>query len=213
LVHKIPENLGFEEAALIEPLACAVHGVQETTRITAGDTVLVSGPGAVGLFVSQLAAADGGTVIVCGTSVDEEKLKIASNLGAAYTVNVEKDNLQEKILEVTKGEGVHLAIECAGVEASAEQCLKAVRKGGRYHQMGIFGKSIRFDMDQALFREMSLTSSWGNTDYGFRRGLELLASGKVRATPMITAKLPLEEWKKGFDMVENKTGIKVLLYP
>jgi L-iditol 2-dehydrogenase len=212
LVHKIPDNLSFDEASTTEPLACAVHGILETTSVVAGDYVLISGPGTVGLFATQLAKAAGGKVIVCGTAADKGKLKIAKDIGADYTVDVENEDLQKTIQEVTDGEGVHLYVECAGAASSAAQCLSAVRKMGRYHQMGIFSKVISFDLDMMLMKELLVTSSWGNTAYGFKRGLELLGNGQVQAKPLIGAKLPIEDWKKGFEMVENKEAIKVLLY-
>ena len=213
LVIKVPDNVSLDEAALTEPLACTVHGMLESASVLAGDVVLISGPGSVGLFASQIAKAQGAVVIVCGTSKDKDKLLLAKELGADYSVNVEKEDLKAVINQITSGDGVDLAVECAGVQASAAQCLSAVKKRGRYHQMGIFSKPIQFNMDELLFHEAVLTSSWGNTKYGFIRGLKLVSQGLVKIRPLISAKLPMEDWKKGFDMVASGEAVKVLLYP
>ena len=212
LVHKIPDNVSFDEAALTEPLACDVHGLMEMSRIMAGDVVLVSGPGSVGLLAQQIVKAEGGIAVVCGTTKDEKKLALARELGADAVVNVEKANLKDVIMTLTNGEGVDMGVECAGVEGSAKQCLDLIKSRGKYHQLGIFSKPIQFDLDKALFHEIVITSSFGHTHFGFKKGLELMGAGKIKTKPLITAKLPLEEWKKGFDMMENKEGIKILLY-
>jgi len=77
----------------------------------------------------------------------------------------------------------------------------------------LFGKPVNFDLDLIAYKELSHTSSYASTFTSFKTALKLMALGKVNVKPIISAKLPLEEWKKGFGMLENKKGLKVLLYP
>jgi L-iditol 2-dehydrogenase len=212
LLFKIPDSVSYEEAALTEPLACCVRGLVEMSRINSFDTVLISGPGTIGLLSQQVAQAEGGSVIVCGTSNDFDRLAKAKELGALYTIDLDNGNL-ESIKDYTDGLGVDLAIECAGVEGSARNCIDLIKPGGRYHQMGLYGKPVKLDFDAILRKEITITTSYASTHSSFRKSLALMARKKVRLEPLISAKLPLSSWREGFEMFSNKTGYKVLLYP
>jgi len=213
LINKIPENVTFDQAALTEPLACVVHGVMEMTRIRAGDIVVISGPGAIGLLAMQVVRAEGGTAVVCGTVADKGRLEIARQLGADYVVDISSEDAKELVLRLTNGYGADAAIECAGAEGSARNCLELLRGRGKYHQLGLFGKPIVYDLDMIAYKEINLTSSFASTHMSFKTALKLLALKKVNVEAVISAKLPLEQWEKGFNMLEMKGGLKVLLYP
>jgi L-iditol 2-dehydrogenase len=210
---KIPEEVSLDEAALCEPLACVVRSVIEKATIKAGDYVLVSGPGTIGLLTMQVATASGGKVIVAGTSIDKERLALASKLGAAGTLVVDEENVFERIMEFTDGYGFDVAFECAGVSPSADTCLKVLKKTGLYVQVGLYGSRILFDHDLALKKEITITNSFTSTTTSWEKALRLLKSGQIDVKPLISAKLPLEQWRKGFEMVINKDGYKVLLIP
>ena len=213
LLYRIPDEVSLEAAAVTEPLACNVHGIMEMSRVSAGDLVLVSGPGTIGLLATQVAQAEGGRLVVCGTPQDADRLRIAKDLGVEHIVDISQQNIVEFIHDLTDGQGADVVIECSGVEASAHNCLQAVRGRGRYIQMGLFGKPITVDMDRLAYREISYSSSFATTPSSFKTSLKLLAQGKVRTEPLISARLPLEEWQKGFEMLEKKQGLKVLLIP
>src|SRR5919107_4560114 len=87
-VHRLPESLTFQEAALTEPLACVVHGALELPKVTAGDVAVVSGPGAIGLLTLQVARAAGAAVIMLGTAADHRRLELARELGAATAIDI-----------------------------------------------------------------------------------------------------------------------------
>lgn len=213
LLRKIPQTVSLEAAAITEPLACAVHGVMEMTRVSAGDVVVISGPGPIGLLALQVAKAEGGVVVVCGITQDAERLGIARDLGADHVVNVSEGSAHDLVMELTEGYGADVAVECAGSADSASNCLNLLRGRGSYHQLGLFGKPIEFNFDLVAYKELSVSSSFATTPSSYKKALKLLESGKVVATPIITAKLPLAEWRRGFDLMENKVGLKTLLYP
>lgn len=213
LAFKIPQGVSLDEAALCEPLACVVRSVIERATVKAGDYVLVSGPGAMGLLTMQLAMASGGKVVVTGTSLDKERLKLATELGAYATIDVEAEDVHAKSALITGRLGYDVAFECAGAAPSADTCLTLLKKTGLYVQVGLYGKKIAFDMDLALKKEIMFTNSYASERTSWVRALRLLELKQVDVKPLISAKLPLEEWRRGFDMAIRKEGYKILLQP
>ena len=113
-VHKLPEGVGFEAGALTELLACCVHSVIEQAGVTAGDFVAITGPGPVGLFSALVALAEGGTVILCGTDRDTERLRLAEELGVQHAIDITACDPVARVRELTGGYGADVVVECAG---------------------------------------------------------------------------------------------------
>ena len=212
-VHRLPEGISFWAGALSEPLACCVHGILERTPLSAGDWVLISGPGTIGLISLQLAKSGGGKAIVLGTDKDEERLALAKKLGADVTINVQSEDPAPRVLELTDGLGADLAIECAGAAASFNQCLKLVRKGGRISQAGLFGRTVEVDLELVAMKELEVIGFFSHLPSAWDRGLKLMAEGKVLTEPLVSHHLPLTEWRAGFSLMEKGEGLKVLLLP
>ncbi|OCA88018.1 hypothetical protein A8F94_09335 [Bacillus sp. FJAT-27225] len=213
IAFKIPDNVSMDEAVLTEPLACMVRCVIERGTVKAGDYVLVSGPGTIGLLTMQLAKASGGNVIVTGTSHDKERLKLASELGAIATIMVDKEDVHEKVAALTGEMGVDVAFECAGAAASANSCLHLLKKTGLYVQVGLYGKKIEFDLDLALTKEINMTNGFASEPTSWERALRMLENKQVNVAPLISMKWPLDEWRRAIESVENKEGFKVLFVP
>lgn len=213
LAFKIPPAVSLDAAALCEPLACVVRSVIERATVKAGDYVLVSGPGTMGLLTMQLAMASGGKVVVTGTSRDKERLKLAAELGAYATIDVEAEAAAARSATLTHGAGYDVAFECAGAAPSADTCLALLKKTGLYVQVGLYGKKIPFDLDLALKKEIRLTNSYASERTSWVRALRLLEFGQVDVQPLISAKLPLAQWRQGFDLAIHKEGYKILLQP
>lgn len=212
-LFKVPEGISMEEAALVEPMAAAVHAVCDIARIRLGDVVLVSGPGPIGLLCAKLLIAQGIKTLVAGTSDDELRLDLAMKYGAARTIKVDREDLMMVIDEETGGEGIDVAIECAGAEASVQNCLKALRPLGQYVQVGHFGRDLRVPWDFVAFKQLRIDGSVGYTRETWRQTLRILEQGKMKVHDAITHQLPLADWKKGFELSEKKQAVKVLLYP
>ena len=213
IVHRLPDNVDFISGALCEPLSCAVHGVIEDTGIRAGDVVVVIGPGPLGLLASQVAKVEGGYVVVLGLSMDEKRLYLAKELGADLVINVEKENPEKTIKDITGGYGADVVLECSGSASGANLGLKLARKKGKFTQMGLFGKQIEIDFEQIAYKELKVTGFFTQKWTAWERALKLLSEGKVKTAPLVTEKLPLTEWKKGFESKEKGEGIKTILYP
>jgi L-iditol 2-dehydrogenase len=212
-IHKLPENVALLDAALTEPLACGVHAVTELTGVSAGDVVVITGPGPIGLLTMQVAKAEGGTTVVVGRSGDEERLAVARTLGSDAIINLETEDPIQAIQTMTDGYGADVVFECSGAEAGASLGLQIVKKRGRYTQVGLFGRPIRIDFEQIAFKEVVVTGSMGQRPASWERALRLMASGKVKTAPLMTHRLPLTEWEEAFRIFRERAGIKVILTP
>ena len=212
-LHKIPDVVDFNSAALCEPLAACVHGINEITGISAGDVIVVTGPGPVGLLAMQCAKAEGGVVIVTGITADKDRLNMAKQLGADTVVNVEQENLQKIIDERTDGLGADVILECSGAPAAAATGLDVVRRGGKYTQIGLFGRSIQIDFEKIVYKEITVKGTISQKWTAWKKALQLLKLGKVTVNPLISDILPLSSWEKGFEMHRNKKCLKIILKP
>jgi L-iditol 2-dehydrogenase len=209
----VPPGLSLEHAALVEPLSVAVHVVEEIADFGLGDVVLLSGPGPIGLLCMKMLAAHGLKVIVAGLNEDKLRLDLALKYGAEEIVKVDKEDLQEVIKDQTRGKGVALAIECAGAESSARNCLEALMPLGNYVQVGHFGKDLNVPWDLIAFRQLRVHGSVGYTKATWHRTMKILGQGKLDLSDVITHRMGLEDWRKGFELMERKQAVKVLLNP
>ena len=212
-LHKLPLNVDFISGSLTEPLACCVHGVIEQTKISAGDFVAITGPGTIGLLSLQLAKAEGGIVAVCGTAVDENRLKRAAELGATLTIDVEKEDAVGIIEAHTDGYGADVLLECSGAAPAARLGLELVRKRGKYTQMGLFGNPIEVDFERIAFKELQVTGFISQKPTAWERALKLMEHGMVSTKALITHEMPISEWERAFDLFESREGLKLILHP
>ncbi len=207
-IHHLPDNVNFHAGALTDPSACAYHAVQELTRIQAGDIVLITGPGPMGLLCLQYAKANGATIILLGIPRDIRRLELGKKLGADHVFS--GDGIEAAIDKLSLGKGVDVVLECSGNESAAQLGLKLLRREGRYTQIGIFGQPIRFDLDQVLYKEIQLSGSFSQKYMGWNKALELCAQGRIQVAPLITHTFPLTEWEQAFDLFEQGAAIKVV---
>lgn len=210
--YRLPDRVSLEEGALAEPFASAVQAIEEITSFHPGDTVLVSGPGPIGLLSLVLLASHRCRVIVAGTGEDGMRLELAARLGADVTVDVSKQDLQAVIGHLTRGRGADAVVEAAGAASSVIACLQAVRPLGEYVQLGILGNDISLPLDLLLYKQVRFYGSLGHSLPSWDRVIRIFEDGKISLAPLITHKLPLSRWREGFQLCEKKQGMKVLLY-
>ncbi len=213
-IHTLPDRVDFEAGALTEPLACVVHGVLNMRTVAAGDLAVIAGPGAIGLLTLQVVKASGATVVMLGTDADSHRLALASKLGADYVLNVQQDDPTDLIAEISEeGLGADVVYECSGAGPAAQKLLPLVRRRGRYAQVGLFGKSIAWDLDQVCYKELVVTGSNASVPSSWSKALRLMASGAVQTKPLITHRFPVTDWAEAFSAFESKQGVKTLLTP
>ena len=213
LIHPLPESVDFVAGALSEPLACCVHAIGELAGVQAGETVLITGPGAMGLLSLQVARAGGARVLICGTAADQERLNLARGLGAYEAMTVESDDVVGRVRELTGGDGVDLFIECSGAPAAARLGLEATRRCGRYLQIGLFSRPFELDLALVAYKELRVFGSLGQRWSAWHRALALLERGLVQTRPLVSDIMPLSAWQEAFDRFERKQAIKIVLQP
>ncbi|MAU08662.1 MAG: alcohol dehydrogenase [Anaerolineaceae bacterium] len=213
-IHELPENVDFQAGALTEPLACVVHGVLNNATVNPGDVAVIAGPGAIGLLTLQVVKAAGATVIMLGTNVDSERLALAKDLGADYTINVQSDDPGKLVADITQeGLGADVVYECSGAGPAAAQLLTLVRRRGRYVQIGLFSQAISWDLNQLCYKELIATGSNASVPSSWDKALKLLAAGTVQTAPLITHAYDVTQWEQAFATFDAKSGVKTLLTP
>jgi len=216
LLHRIPEQITFEEAAVMEPLAIAIHGVLERARVEPEDVVVVLGCGPVGLLALQIAKAEGASkVFVTGITQDEKlRLKLARELGADRTINVEKEDPVAVVKESTGGVGADLVVEVSGAPQAIAQGFRIVRTHGRFLAIGIPPvQEVPIAWKETVFRAPSLIFHFSSCYSSWERGLSLLERKKVNVKPLISEILPLKDWERGLALARSGDAIKVLFNP
>jgi len=212
-VHKIPDNVSDIAAAMTEPLACVCHAVFDLCTISPTDLCLVSGPGPIGLMTMQVARAHGAKVLVSGTDADLERLELAKELGAEYTINVQQESLEDKVNELTGGKGVDVVLECSGSQHGINAGLKVLKRRGYFTQIGMGAPTIPFLVSTLNYREPIISGSLGSRKANWVQALDLLSRGKVRVEELANVRLPMEQWKEAFDRFRRKDGGKFILLP
>lgn len=216
LLHRLPDNLSYVEAALAEPTANIATDLLERGKVEPEDFVVVLGPGPIGLIAAQAAKAEGArAVMVIGTNADEAvRLKTARELGIDYVVNLQEEDPVQKCLELTDGLGADLVVECSGAPPAIASTPQYVRKLGRICAIGLTGKKpVQFDWDAAQGKACTIIFNISTYYTSWKKALSMLSSGKVSARKIITHEFPLDEWEKAFEAVENLTALKAVLIP
>lgn len=209
-LRRLPDNVDFVAGAVTEPLACCAHGVLEKAVVRPGDVVLITGPGAIGLLTAQIVLAQGGRVVLAGMPDDQARLDLAQQLGVPYT---KTSSPLELLQDLTNGEGVDAVFECSGAGAAARLGLAAVRRAGQFIQLGLFGRPVEIDWDQAVMKEVDLKHSFASTWQSWEYALRLLGSGQVQTRPLVSDVLPLDEWESAFRRFRDRQGTKFILTP
>jgi L-iditol 2-dehydrogenase len=216
LLHHIPDNLNFIEAALTEPSAVAAHGMLDRTGINPEDVVLILGCGPIGLVAAKMAQAEGASkVIITGIDRDEKaRLPRARELGIDHVVNVMQDDLEGLVNDLTHGEGADVVIELSGALSAISQAFQLARRLGR---VGIIGQpptdEVKIPYRQAMFRALTISFSYSSKFTSWERALSLFERGAVKPSQFITHVLPLDDWMHGFDLSRSGEAVKVVLEP
>lgn len=216
LLHRIPDNLSYVEAALAEPTANVVSDLLERGKVEPEDFVVVVGPGPIGLIAAQAARAEGArAVMIVGTNADESlRLATARKLGIHHVVNLQQEDPVAKCLELTNGIGADLVVECSGAPPAIAGTVDYVRKLGRICAIGLTGKKlVQLDWDKFQGKVCTIVFNMSTYYTSWDRALSMLASGKVNAKEIITHQFPLDEWEQAFEAVENLSALKAVLIP
>ncbi len=212
LLHRIPEGMSYEEAALVEPLSNAVHFVDDVTPFKSGDLVVVQGCGPIGLFSAQLLRLGGARVIISGLGVDGVRLGIAERLGFE-AVNIDEVDLVEHVMGLTGGRGADVAFVAVGAPPAVKQAMGLVKKRGTITVVGIFGSEVPVDMTRLVRRELTVMGAYDAKPVNFPMSISLISEGKVNVRDVLTHRFSLDDAEEAFRVALDRTGGKVEFTP
>ena len=213
-MQEIPSHVGFEEAAVTEPLACVLRGA-EKAGVKLGDSVAIIGAGPIGLL-HLLTAKRMGAEKVIVTDLVDERLEFARQLGADETVNAKNEDATKKVKELTENYGADVVIEAIGLPSTWEQALKMVRKGGTVLEFGGCPPNTEIKVSTELlhYGDVTVIGAFHTTPTHFKKALNLIASGTIDVKPLITRKMPLEKIKEAFEtLTTSKKDVKIAINP
>lgn len=198
---KLPDNVSFGEAAMVEPLAVGVHAATKA-KIKPGDIGVVLGAGTIGL-VTALAALAGGCARVFAADIAEQKLEIAAGLSPAITpVNVTKENVAEVVKAFTDGWGADLLFECTGSAEAAAGVFEPLCPGGCVVMIGGQPEPIAYDAGAAMVREARVENLFRYA-HVFPRCVNMLSSGAIDVKPLITRKFEFNDSVRAFEIAAS----------
>jgi L-iditol 2-dehydrogenase len=212
IAYKLPDNMPFAHAALIEAVSVAVHAIS-LTPITLEDTVVVVGAGMIGLLAQQAALLAGaGRVFVL--DVDDTRLKLAQDLGATRIFNSRDPNAASDLLQATEGRGADAALECVGTTLTVQLALDSVRKGGTVTLVGNITPTIEIGLQSTVTRQIRLQGTCASSGE-YPACISLMSRGAIRVEPLLSAVVPLEEGASWFRrLYEREPGLlKIVLQP
>ena len=211
-VLKIPDLMSFDEAAMIEPLACCVRAWHKFSY-KKGDSVAILGVGPTGMMHVMLAQDKGLDKIFCLDVIDF-RLEFAKKFHVTQTINSNDSSRNEKILNGTENQGVDIVVIATGSLKALDDAFNLVRKGGTVILFGVptKGDTINIDMSKVYSKEITLTTSYAASDYDTKEALELIESSRINVKSLITHKYTILETQKAFDHAHNGSdSMKIII--
>jgi len=211
MVHILPDNVTFEEGALVEPAAVSFYAVKES-KLKVGDTVAIFGAGPIGLLALIAAKAAGASKIIA-VDLSEERLNKARELGATYIIDGHRDDIVETILNLTNG-GVNVVYECAGVQATMTNAIATVKQGGQIMAVASYSKPVSIDMGQIMFKAADITSILAYR-HVFPEVIDMISAGRLDVKQVITKKIALDDIvEEGIhQLINDVKQAKILVRP
>jgi len=211
ILYRLPDTFPFAEAAMLEAVAVAIHGVN-LAQLAPNSIALVVGAGTIGILTLQALRAAGCSRVYV-TDVDVKRLELAKKLGATEIL-ISDDSLLPKILERTNNEGVDVALECVGRNETVAASIDATRKGGTVVLVGNIAPNVNLPLQKVVTRQIRLQGSCASAGE-YPQAIEWMASGKIQVKPLITAIAPLEDGPRWFERLHAREPnlLKVVLTP
>ena len=212
ICYKLPPELPFEHAAMIEAVSVAVHAVNRTP-VTLGDSAVVVGSGMIGLLAIQAARLAGCSQIIA-VDLEEGRLQRAKQLGATVGLKADAVDVPEEVRKLTEGRGADVALEVVGATPTVKTAIDSVRKGGAVTLIGNLAPTVELPLQSVVTRELSLNGTCGSKGE-YPACIELLRTGAIRVDSMITAKASIDEGPEWFArLYKGEPGaMKVIIDP
>jgi L-iditol 2-dehydrogenase len=211
--HQIPESLSFRDAALTEPLACVVHGIEES-NISLGDTVVVIGAGPIGQMLIMLAQKSGASTVIA-SDLAELRRNIAKKAGADIVIDPSKEDPIKRVKEETSGYGADVVIEAVGIPQTWEQAVEMTRDAGTTVLFGGAASGTKFEIDTVRFHygQLTIKGVFHLKPRHVEQALKLIIAGDVNPDLLISHEMPLEKINKALEMMSKGETMKVAISP
>jgi L-iditol 2-dehydrogenase len=212
IVYKLPDTLGFAQAAMLEAVSVALHAVG-VSELEGGETALVIGAGMIGLLTLQAARAVGCSRVFVA-DIDATRLKSAAELGADKTLLLSGAELTKEILNLTGGRGVDVVLEAVGRNETIATAIDSVRKGGTVTLIGNITPQVNLPLQKVVSRQIRLQGSCASCGE-YPEAMKLMTSGEIRVDKLITAVAPLSDGPSWFDRLHSGEPnlMKIVLDP
>lgn len=209
-LHRIPAELSYQEAALTEPTAVALHAFR-LSGMPKGATVAVLGLGYIGQIVARLARISGAGAVYA-TDVSKSRLELVRDI-VDKTVDVNAVDPLERIFQLTGGRGPDVVFECAGVVSTTQQSIMMVRKGGTIIIVGLCFEPIEMLASNVAMKEIKLQGAMCFHSDEYALSLDLMKNKKIDVVPLIACEMPLDAINEAFERALNRDGVKILIKP
>lgn len=208
ILHRVPDELSFEKAALTEPCCVAYNAVVANANICPGDRVVVLGPGPIGILAAAMAILRGADVAVVGLERDRVRLDIAKKYGCEAIVGDPTDWAMAR-----DGLGAEGVVDATGISASLATAMNIVRPAGWISKVGWGPQPVGVSLDPLVQKNITLQGSFSHNWPIWERVIYLLASGKLNLDPVVGGVWPLEEWETAFETMHSGAIVKAVLTP
>ena len=214
ILHKLPENVSLKEAALTEPLCVAYSSLVKNSKMKPGDLVVIIGPGPIGLLCTKMASIIGAAdIVVVGTEGDESRLDMAKHFGATMVINSSQEDPRKKIMEMRDKYGADVVVDTAGFSPTLKLAVDIVKPCGQINKIGWGPKPVAFSLDPLISKAVTVNFTFSHNWDVWEECLALMNKKAVNLEEMITHELPLDKWHEGFDLIESRKGLKIVLTP
>ncbi|MFG1710024.1 zinc-binding dehydrogenase [Nonomuraea sp. M3C6] len=212
VLHRIPDGIAYELAAMCEPYAVAYNAVVERAGVRPGDLVVVQGAGAIGTLALEVAIQQGAaTTVVLGTGIDAHRLEKAKQLGADHTIDITRQDPVEVVAGLHDGLGADLVVDATGVSAALRQSMELVRPAGAIAKVGWGLQPLGFTLDPLVKKAVTLYGCYSHTWSTWESVLRLFGLGKLRPDLVLGGVYPIEEWQEAFSAMQRGDNVKSAL--
>lgn len=211
-VYLIPDGMTWEEAAYIEPLACAIRG-QEQAKITMGSTVAIIGAGPMGLVHAQLAKLNGATKVII-SEMNPTRIEKAKQLGADHVIDAANQDPVQAVFDLTEGRGADFVIEAVGAIPTYQQAFQMVRRGGVLVVYGAAPAHATMEIKpfEIYSKELTIVASYAGTYNTWSKAINMISSKRFNPNDIISKTIPLEQVVDGIqEAANNKDTIKIIV--
>lgn len=208
ILHRMPDGLPFEQAALTEPCCVAYNAVVHNARVRPGDRVVVLGPGPIGILAAAVARLCGASVAVVGLENDRIRLEVAKEYGCDVIVGDATAWAEE-----VDGLGADGVVDATGVSAALDNALNLVRPAGWISKVGWGPQPANFSLDRLVQKNVTLQGSFSHNWPIWERIIRLIAGGELDVRPITGGVWPLSKWKDAFETMHSGKIVKAVLKP